>query len=102
MTTLNEPLTLDEYRAQVVMQLKACAEPTRATELLSDVETMLAATHTSPSLQRTFWRDISQDLDLLTQRATLLDPAAAATLRAVITTARGVTLRALRVLQDVD
>jgi hypothetical protein len=102
MTTLNLPLTLDDYRAQVVMQLKACAEPIRATELLSDVETMLAATHTSPSLQRIFWRDISQDLDLLTQRATLLDPAAAATLRAVITTARGVTLRALRVLQDVD
>ena len=64
MTTLNQPLTLDEYRAQVVMQLKACAETARAAELLSDVETMLAATQTSPSLQRAFWRAFSQDLDL--------------------------------------
>jgi len=96
MTTLNQPLTLDEYRAQVVMQLKGCAEIARAAELLADVETMLAATQTSPSLQKAFWRDFSQDLDLLTQQATLLDTGTAATLRAVITTARAAATRALR------
>jgi len=100
MTSLNQPLTLDDYRAQVVMQLKACAEPARAAELLSDVDTMLAATKTSQSLQKAFWRGFSQDLDLLAQRATLLDPDAAATLRAVITTARAVATRALRCLPD--
>lgn len=96
MTTLNQPLTLDEYRAQVVMQLKACAETARAAELLSDVETMLAATQTSASLQSAFWRALSQDLDLLAQRATLLDPGAAATLRVVISTARAAATHALR------
>jgi hypothetical protein len=102
MTTLNQPLTLDEYRAQVVMQLKASAETARAAELLSDVETMLAATQTSPSLQKAFWRGFSQDLDLLTQQATLLDTGAAATLRTVITTARAVAARALRRLPTPD
>lgn len=104
MTTLNldQPLTLDEYRAHVVMQLKACAQPARAGELLADVETMLAATQTSPSLQKAFWRGFSQELDLLAQQATLLDSDAAAKLRAVIATARHVTLRTLRLLQDVQ
>lgn len=102
MTTLNQPLTLDEYRAQVVMQLKACAEIARAAELLADVETMLAATQTSSSLQKAFWRDFSQDLDLLTQKATLLDPDAAAKLRTVVTTARAAAARALRRLPAPD
>ena len=102
MSTLNRPLTLDDYRAQVVQQLKMCAEHVRAAELLADVETMLAATQMSRPAQRTFWRDFSQDLDLLAQRAMLLDPPAAATLRAVITAARAVAVRALRLLQDVD
>jgi hypothetical protein len=102
MTQLNQPLTLDEYRAQVVMQLKACAEAARAAELLSDVETMLAATQTSPSLQSAFWRAFSQDLDLLAQRATLLDPGAAATLRVVISTARAAATHALRRLPGPD
>ena len=102
MTTLNQPLTLDEYRAQVVMQLKACAETARAAELLSDVETMLAATQTRPSLQNAFWRAFSQDLDLLAQHATLLDPGAAATLRVVISTARAAATHALRRLPGPD
>jgi hypothetical protein len=95
-TTLTQPLTPDEYRAQVVQQLKACSEPARALELLADVETMLSATHISKALERAFWTGLSQDLDLLAQQATLLDPGAAAALRAVITTARAVATRALR------
>lgn len=102
MTTLSQPLTLDDYRAQVVQRLKTCSEPTRAGELLADVETILNATQTSSSLQKAFWRAFSQDLDLLAQRAALLDPVAAATLRAVITNARAVAVRVLRSLQDTD
>lgn len=102
MTPLNLPLTLDHYRAQLVQQLKDCPEAARAAGLLSDVETMLSATQSTHSLQKAFWRGLSQDLDLLTQQAALLDSDAAATLRAVINTARAVTLRGLRLLPDVE
>jgi hypothetical protein len=102
MTTLNQPLTLEDYRVQVVSQLKDSTEPTRAADLLSYVETMLSAAQASRSLQRAFWRGLSRDLDLLAQQATLLEPAAAATLRGVIATARAVTARSLRLLQDVE
>jgi hypothetical protein len=100
-TTLSKPLTPDDYRAQVVAQLKACTDPAQAAALLGDVQTMLAATQASSSLQHMFWKGFSQDLDLLTQHAALLDPGAAATLRAGITAARGMVARALRHLKDV-
>jgi len=99
-TTPTRPLTLDEYRAQVVQQLRACVDPAQALGLLADVEAMLAARRTSEALQRAFWTGFSQDLDLLAQHAALLGPAAADALRAVITTARAVTARALRHVTD--
>jgi hypothetical protein len=102
MTSLHQRLTLDDYRAHIVAQLKACAEPEQAEEPLSDVETMLASTQTSRSLQKEFWRGLSQDMDALTHQGALLDPAATATLRTVILITRAVTTRALRVLQDVE
>lgn len=102
MTTVSQSLTLDEYRAQVVQQLQACSEPARALDLLADVETMFNATQISPALQRDFWTGLSQDLDLLIQESTLSDPASEATLRAVITSARAVTARALRLLPVFD
>lgn len=100
MATLNQPQTLDDYRTQVVTHLKTCPGASAAVGLLSDIETMLAAMQNTHAQQKAFWRGLSQDLDLLAQQAMLLDPDAAATLRAVIAVARAATLRCLRVVQD--
>ena len=45
-------LTLDEYRLQVFLKLKACGEPARTREILAEVHMMLTSSRLSESGQR--------------------------------------------------
>jgi hypothetical protein len=97
------PLTLDEHRVQVLDNLKACMNPKQVCELLADVQMMLAGTGVSKATQAAFWRSISTELDLETQRSMLVlqeDPGK--TLRNLIATARLTITRYQRLLADSD
>lgn len=82
-------MTLEEYRIQTIEKLKACRDPARARDVLSDVDGMLVGSRISDTTRRLFWETLRNDLDVVTQESTaLLERQAAAVLGAVVRAAQ--------------
>lgn len=80
---------LDEYRRRVIERLRACTDPTRAQDLLVEVDVTLASSLMSSEAQLRFWQTLSQDLEVVAQECIrLLEKQAAATLAAVVAVAQ--------------
>jgi hypothetical protein len=80
---------LDEYRIQVIEQLKNCHGFGRARELLAEVDLVLKGSGLSEGIQRVFWQAISSDLDVVLQDSPwVLEKRAADTLGPIIAVAQ--------------
>ena len=80
---------LDEYRIQVIEQLKNCQSPKRAQDLLEEVDLMLKSSQLSESTQRKFWQTLGSDVEVITQDSLfLLEKNAAAALARVLVVAQ--------------
>ena len=82
-------LPIDGYRRSVLERLKNCADPTRAQDVLAEVDMALNAVDMSPRAQRAFWEALDTDLDVVAEDWTqLLGSARAAEFSAVIAAAK--------------
>jgi hypothetical protein len=98
-----KPLTLEQHRAQVLKNLKACLGSREVRELLADVQLMLVVTGVSSATQAAFWCGISAELDLESQRAMLvLQEETGKTLRNLIAAARTTIKGYQRLLAEAD
>jgi hypothetical protein len=77
-------MTLDEYRTQIIENLKARPEIVGARDLLAQTHLVLISSGISAQTQTRFWESLNDDLELLEKDSTLLEEHAANTLRAVI------------------
>jgi len=92
-------VTLEDYRIQIIEQLKAARGTGRARDLVAEVDMVLASTRLSTAAREAFWDSLSSDLDILAEESkVLLQKEAAAVLGAVITAAQGAVLKCRRLL----
>ena len=63
------PVTLEEYRRQIIDRLKDCADVQAARNALADAELILANNRLTPLTQDKFWEELYQDLDVLIEEA---------------------------------
>jgi len=93
--------TLEDYRIQIIEQLKAVRGTARAHELLAEVDLVLASARLSSAAQGAFWESLNSDLDALSEELKgVLAKEAAAGLGAVIAAAQGAVLQYRRMLQS--
>ena len=87
-------VSLEDYRLQVIEQLKAASGAARVRDLLAEVDLVLASARLSSAAQKAFWESLDSDLDNLAEGSKgVLGKDAAAALSAVITAARGALLK---------
>ena len=85
-------LSLDDYRSQILTQLKVAVDPTAARELISEVDLVLMHSQMSDQGIRAFWIALRNALDGVAQSTRLLDRHAATALEAVVTAAQSAIL----------
>jgi len=89
-------ITLEDYRIQIIEQLKAGAH---ARDLVAEVDMVLASARLSAAAQAAFWDNLNSDLDILAEESTaVLGKEAAAELNASIAAAQGAALKYRRLL----
>jgi len=93
-------VTLEDYRIQVIEQLKAVRGAARAHELLAEVDLVLASSRLSPAAQGEFWESLRSDLDVLEELKAMLGKEAAAAIGVVIAAARGAVIQYQRMLKS--
>lgn len=82
-------ISLEGYRIQVIEKLKSMQDPTRAHDLMDEVDVVLRATGLSRPAQRSFWEALHTDLEVIAEEwAEIRGEAAAAALRPVIAAAK--------------
>jgi hypothetical protein len=87
-------VSLEDYRIQVIEQLKGASSAARVQDLLADVDLVLASAGLSSAAQRTFWESLDSDLDNLAEGSKgVLGKEAAAALSTVIAAARGALVK---------
>ena len=94
-------VTLEDYRIQIIEQLKAARGTVRARDILADVDMVLATAGLSTAAQGAFWESLNSDLDILAEESKgLLGKEAAAALSAVIAAAQSTVWKYRRLLQS--
>ncbi len=94
-------VTFEDYRLQIIQQLRAAGGIGRARDLLSEVDMVLASARLSRPAQRAFWESLNSDLDVLAEESKgVLGKEAAATLGAIIAAAQGAVWKYRRLLQS--
>jgi hypothetical protein len=94
-------VSLEDYRIQVIEQLKAASGAARVRDLLAEADMVLASARLSATAQRSFWESLDSDLvDLAEGSKGVLGKEAAAALSTVITAARGALIQYRRPLTD--
>ena len=87
-------VTLEDYRIQIIEQLKAAGGTVRARDILADVDMVLATATLSTAAQGAFWESLNSDLDILAEESKgVLGKEAAAALGAIIAAAQGAVLK---------
>ena len=95
--------TFEDYRTQIIEQLKAARGTARAHDILAEVDMVLASAGLSMAAQGAFWESLNSDLDILAEEwKGVLGKEAAAALGAVIAAAQGAVLRYRRLLESND
>lgn len=93
-------VTLEDYRIQIIEQLKAAHGTQRAHDLLAEVDMVLASARLSTAAQGEFWDSLHSDLDMLAEVSKeVLGKEAADALGEVVTAAQGEVLKYRRALQ---
>lgn len=93
-------VTLEDYRIQIIEQLKAAHGTQRAHDLLAEVDMVLASARLSTAAQGEFWDSLHSDLDMLAEVSKeVLGKEAADALGEVVTAAQGAVLKYRRALQ---
>ena len=93
-------VTLEDYRIQIIEQLKAAPGTDRAHDLLAEVDMVLASARLSTAAQGAFWDSLHSDLDMLAEVAKeVLGKEAAAALSEVVTAAQEAVLKYRQLLQ---
>jgi hypothetical protein len=83
-------VTFEDYRIQIIEQLKAARDGARARDLIAQADMVLSSARLSASAQGEFWESLSSALDILAEDSkALLGKEAAAALSAVIAAAQG-------------
>jgi hypothetical protein len=94
-------VTLEDYRIQIIEQLKAAHGTERARDLLAEVNLVLASAQLSTAAQRAFWDSLHSDLDVLAEVSKeVLGKEAATALGEVAAAAQGAVLKYRQLLQD--
>jgi hypothetical protein len=93
-------VTLEDYRIQIIAQLKAARGSARAHELLSEVDMVLASGRLSAAAQGAFWESLNCDLAILVEESKGVLGKEAAALSAVIAAAQGAVLMYQRLLES--
>jgi hypothetical protein len=94
-------VTLEDYRIQVIEQLRVAHGTARARDLLAEVNIVLASAQLSTAAQGEFWESLNGDLDILAEESKgVLGKEAAAALGAVIAAAQGSVMRYQRLLES--
>lgn len=94
-------VTLEDYRIQIIGQLKAAGGIGRARDLLAEVDMVLASARLSPAARGAFWESLNNDLDILAEEYKgMLGKEAAAALGTIIAAAQGAVGRYRRLLQS--
>jgi hypothetical protein len=94
-------VTLEDYRIQVIEQLRAARGTARARDLLAEVNMVLASARLSTAAQGQFWESLNGDLDVLAEESKgVLGKEAAAALGAVIAAAQASVMRYQRLLES--
>lgn len=93
-------VTLEDYRIQIIEQLKAARGTERAHDLLAEVDMVLASARLSTAAQGAFWDSLHSDLDMLAEVSKeVLGKEAADALSEVVTAAQGAVLKYRQLLQ---
>jgi hypothetical protein len=93
-------VTLEDYRIQIIEQLKAAPGTERAHDLLAEVDMVLASARLSTAAQGAFWDNLHSDLDVLAEVSKeVLGKEAAAALNEVVVAAQRVVLKYRQLLQ---
>jgi len=94
-------VTLEDYRIQIIEQLRVAHGTARARDLLAEVNMVLASARLSTVAQAEFWESLNGDLDILAEESKgVLGKEAAAALGAVIAAAQGSVMRYQRLLES--
>ncbi len=94
-------VTLEDYRIQVIEQLRVAHGTARARDLLAEVNMVLASARLSWAAQGEFWQSLNGDLDILAEESKgMLGKEAAALLGAVIAAAQGAVMKYQRLLES--
>jgi hypothetical protein len=94
-------ITLEDYRLQIMEQLKAAADAECAREVLARVDLVLGSTRLSTSTQEAFWESLNSDLHILARESKgLLRREVAAALSTVIEAAQDEVLKYRRLLEN--
>jgi hypothetical protein len=83
-------MTLEEYCIQVIEKIKACRDPARVRDLLSEVDGLLTRSRIGHHTRATFWEALNNDLDVVAQESTLLLERQAATALSAVVAAQTV------------
>ena len=93
-------VTLEDYRIQIIEQLKAARGTERAHDLLAEVDMVLASAGLSTAAQGAFWDSLHSDLDVLAEVSKeVLGKDAAAALSEIVAAAQGAVLKYRRLLR---
>ena len=60
-------MTLEEYRLQVLQQVRDCVGTAKAVELVTEVHLILSQSQLTARTLETFWSQLRADLDVLTE-----------------------------------
>jgi hypothetical protein len=94
-------VTLEDYRIQVIEQLRVARDTARARDFLAEVNMVLASAGLSTAAQGEFWESLNGDLDILAEESKgVLGKEAAAALGAVIAAAQGAVMKYQRLLES--
>ena len=94
-------VTFEDYRIQIIEQLKAARGTARTHDILAEVDMVLASAGLSTAAQGAFWESLNSDLDILAEEwSGVLGKEAAAALSAVIAAAQSAVLRYRRLLES--
>jgi hypothetical protein len=92
-------VALEDYRIQIIEQLKAARGTARARDLLAEVDMVLASARLSPTAKEAFWDGLNSDLDILAEESKgVPGKEPAALLSAVIAAAQVAVLKYRRLL----
>ena len=85
--TCARAMTLDEYRLQIVQQIRDCASPVRGVELVTEAHLILSQSQLTVRTLQMFWSQLRADLDVLTEELMHTPDSVARTVRGSILTA---------------